>query len=77
MLADLSSPDDWPALLRHAVPVDLYQIFEVVSDNLGIGLASVQPDVDSELRDLLLDFNALAAEDLRHPSAIGRPQHCR
>ncbi|MBB5915351.1 hypothetical protein BJY24_004263 [Nocardia transvalensis] len=66
LLAGLSGADEWPALLRHAVPVNLYQIFEVVSDNLGIGLA--EPGARPEARALLRDFDAVAAGDLRHPS---------
>ncbi|MFG1795388.1 hypothetical protein [Nocardia sp. NPDC049149] len=68
MLADLPGPDDWPTLVRHAIPVNVYQVFEVVSDNLGIGLALVAPDEPSETRDLLLHFNAVAAADLRTPT---------
>ncbi|GAB2703463.1 hypothetical protein [Nocardia thraciensis] len=67
MLADLPGPDDWPTLLRHAIPVNLYQIFEVVSDNLAMGAAPSRPGADSECRNLLLDFNALAAHDLHRP----------
>lgn len=65
MLTDLAGSDTWSALVRHAVPVNLYQIFEVVSDNLGLGLAKVAPGQQAERRDLLLDFNAAAAADLR------------
>ncbi|WP_406274329.1 hypothetical protein OH799_00940 [Nocardia sp. NBC_00881] len=71
MLTGLQGRDDWPILLRHAIPVNLYQIFEVVSDNLGIGLAAVRSDEQSDVRDLVLEFNAVAADDLRHPT--GRP----
>ncbi|WP_062989195.1 hypothetical protein [Nocardia anaemiae] len=68
MLSGLPGKDDWHTRLRCAVPVNLYQIFEVVSDNLGLGLATVPPGADSELRDLLLDFNAIAVADLCRPT---------
>ncbi|MBF6170970.1 hypothetical protein [Nocardia blacklockiae] len=72
LLAGLSDTAEWPILLRHAVPVNLYQIFEVVSDNLGIGLA--EPGARPAVRDLLLDFDAVAADDLRRPSARPVPE---
>jgi hypothetical protein len=62
VLGGLGGPDGWPVLVRHALPVNVYQIFEVVSDNLGLGLTA---------RDLLLRFNAVAAADLRDHT--GRP----
>ncbi|WP_280271610.1 hypothetical protein [Nocardia wallacei] len=67
LLAGLSDAAEWPILLRYAVPVNLYQVFEVVSDNLGIGLAV--PGARPEVRDLLLDFDTVATDDLRHPSS--------
>lgn len=68
MLGDLGEPDDWPTLVRHAIPVNLYQVFEVVSDNLGLGLARVRPDDPSAQRDLLVEFNNAMITDLRAPS---------
>ncbi|GLY79401.1 hypothetical protein [Actinoallomurus iriomotensis] len=69
MLDGLGEAADWPILLRHAVPVNLYQVFEVVSDNLGLGLARVRRGAPSAQRDLLIDFNDTMIADLRTPSA--------
>ncbi len=71
MLGDLPGPDSWPTLMRTALPVNMYQIFEVVSDNLGIGLAALDPAEPSAVRDLLLRFNAVAADDQERLLRIG------
>lgn len=67
VLGDIGGPDSWQVLVRHALPVNVYQIFEVISDNLGLGL-STDP---SPVRDLLVGFNAVSAADLRERT--GRP----
>ncbi|GAA1362695.1 hypothetical protein [Catellatospora chokoriensis] len=38
MLSGLVEEDDWPAMLQHAGQMNAYQVFEVVSDDLAIGL---------------------------------------
>lgn len=38
MLSGLVEEDDWPVLLHHAGRMNAYQVFEVVSDDLAIGL---------------------------------------
>ncbi|GAA1417754.1 hypothetical protein ACFQZ4_26650 [Catellatospora coxensis] len=38
MLTGLVEEDDWPAMLHHAGRMNAYQVFEVVSDDLAIGL---------------------------------------
>ncbi|GAA5158556.1 hypothetical protein GCM10023321_38510 [Pseudonocardia eucalypti] len=69
VLAGLDEGTDWPTLVGHAAPVNLYQVFEVVSDNLGIGLAA--PGADPVRRELVLAFDAEVAAELRSPT--GRP----
>jgi hypothetical protein len=70
MLWNLPGPGDWSTLVAHAIPVNVYQIFEVVSDNLGLGLAGNDPHESVDQRNLLLDFNAVAVTDLKDPSAV-------
>ncbi|WP_344306222.1 hypothetical protein [Fodinicola feengrottensis] len=69
VLSDIGGNDDWPTLVNQALPVNLYQVFEVVSDNLSLGLADVRADDDSELRDLVVAFDTVAADDLCHPTS--------
>ncbi|MFC7243552.1 hypothetical protein ACFQO7_13800 [Catellatospora aurea] len=38
MLTGLVEEDDWPTMLHHAGRMNAYQVFEVVSDDLAIGL---------------------------------------
>src|SRR5687767_14205729 len=38
MLTGLVEEEDWPGMLRHAGRMNAYQVFEVVSDDLAIGL---------------------------------------
>jgi hypothetical protein len=70
MLWDVPGPGDWLTLVEHAVPVNVYQVFEVVSDNLGLGLAGKSHGETADQRKLLLDFNTAAASDLRYPSSV-------
>ena len=71
ILGDLGPKNEWPTLVRYALPVNLYQVFEVVSDNLSLGLAEVHPSKPSALRDLVIDFNKVAVTDLQQ--LTGRP----
>jgi hypothetical protein len=63
LLDGLVEDDDWPALLPHAAAMNVYQVYEVISDNLGIGMLDLldepapHPDPAAQ-RDLLLGFNA-------------------
>ncbi|MFE6862337.1 hypothetical protein [Nocardia sp. NPDC057668] len=70
MFVGLEGAHDWDALVRLATPVNLYQIFEVVSDNLGIGQAAPESEGTSCLRKLLREFNTIAMADLRKPTSV-------
>jgi hypothetical protein len=74
MLWNLPGPRNWPTLVAHAVPVNVYQVFEVISDNLGLGLAGKKPAESADQRQLLLDFNTAAASDLKDPTAAPAAQ---
>jgi hypothetical protein len=61
LLDGLVEDDDWSALLPHAAAMNVYQVYEVISDNLGIGVLDLldNPDPDPAVqRDLLRGFNA-------------------
>jgi hypothetical protein len=70
MLQNLPGPGSWSTLIAHAVPVNVYQIFEVISDNLGLGLAGKSSDESVDQRSLLLAFNTVAATDLKDPTTV-------
>jgi hypothetical protein len=61
LLDGLVEDDDWPALMPHAVAMNVYQVYEVISDNLGIGVLDLLDDPDPDpaaQRELLRGFNA-------------------
>ena len=48
---------EWPDVIRYSVPMNVYQIFEIVSDNLAIGMVHPTRDIEKHRRDILLRFN--------------------
>ncbi|MEU7219854.1 hypothetical protein [Nocardia iowensis] len=68
ILNQLPGPQDWSTVRRYTVSMNIYQIFEVISDNLAIGLGSVRPGAMSTTRNALVAFNTIMAAELRHPS---------
>lgn len=71
LLTGIGGPDDWSTLVGFSTPVNVYQVFEVVSDNIALGLAGAPAGVRSEQRELLMAFDAVAVADLAAPA--GRP----
>ena len=71
LMKGVAREQDWPHLIECVVHVNLYQMYEVVSDNLAIGLARpVATDAHHEARrELLLGFNAAMVERLEGRSA--------
>ncbi|WNG35911.1 hypothetical protein F0U61_21225 [Archangium violaceum] len=63
---DVAREQDWSRLIECSVPVNIYQMYEVISDNLAIGLA--QPsETDSNYdarRQVLLAFNDVMVQRL-------------
>lgn len=61
---------DIPRLVEYCIPVNIYQVYEIVSDNLGIGLANPAPDDTTHeiRREILLHFNDAMVERLTNPS---------
>src|SRR5262245_5288913 len=58
MLDGLVDDANWPRLIWHSIPINVYQTFEIVSDNLGMGMASRASDSRQETqRQLLRAFN--------------------
>ncbi|BCJ72048.1 hypothetical protein CS0771_15920 [Catellatospora sp. IY07-71] len=75
LLSGLVDEDDWPTMLRFAGQMNAYQVFEVVSDDLGIGLG--QPDLDlsrQRRRDLIGALNRAMLQallpDRRTPAVL-------
>ncbi len=66
LLEGLADEDEWHCLLNHTVPMNVYQIYEIVSDNLAIGLAAPSNGnaVHRLRRDLLCKFNNAMVERL-------------
>jgi hypothetical protein len=65
LLDGLISTDEWPQLVEYTVLMNIYQIFEIVSDNLAIGLANQKPDDYSHVLRRKLSFtfnNAMVAK---------------
>ena len=67
ILSELDEYDDWDPLLKSALPVNIYQVFEVVSDNLALGLAPLSPRKPNACRKLLLNFDKAIVDDLLNP----------
>lgn len=55
----LAPESDMQRLVEYCIPVNIYQIYEIVSDNLALGLAHRAQDdrTYSERRNLILEFN--------------------
>jgi hypothetical protein len=55
----LAPESDMPRLVEYCIPVNIYQVYEIVSDNLAIGLAHRASDdkTYTERRNLVLEFN--------------------
>ncbi|MDI1461863.1 hypothetical protein QEZ54_12860 [Catellatospora sp. KI3] len=65
LLTGLVEEDDWPVLLHFAGLMNAYQVFEVVSDNLAIGLGSPRLDaVQQERLDLVSSLNRAMLQTL-------------
>jgi hypothetical protein len=58
LLDGLVDDADWPVLLRYIGTMNVYQIYEIVSDNLGIGMLRPDGAVDPAQRQVLHGFNA-------------------
>jgi hypothetical protein len=62
-------PDEQiPQLVEYCIPVNIYQIYEIVSDNLGIGLGHRAADdrTFTGRRDVVLEFNEAMVKRLQH-----------
>jgi hypothetical protein len=70
----LAPESDMPRLVEYCIPVNIYQIYEIVSDNLAIGLAHLAPDdhTFTERRNLVLEFNRAMDIRLQNPSTSAR-----
>lgn len=55
----LAPESDMSRLVEYCIPVNIYQVYEIVSDNLALGLAHRAPDdrTFAERRSLILEFN--------------------
>ncbi len=75
LLDDLLSADQWLQLVPYSVPINVSQMYEVVSDNLAIGLGQPAPeDTAYHTRSqLIYTFNQATIERLRGDS----PQSAR
>lgn len=76
LLKDVAREQDWRPLLEGVVPVNIYQMYEVVSDNLAIGLARPgAADTHHEARRRVLHaFNAAMVARLQgasEPATLG------
>ena len=57
-LLDGTTTRGWEHLVRSTLPMNVYQLYEIVSDNLAIGLAATPRDATRSLqRSVLLGFN--------------------
>jgi hypothetical protein len=67
LLDGIVDEPDWQPLLAHTVPMNVYQIYEVVSDNLAIGLAGAHCEDPhaGRRRRLLIGFNRAMAARLQ------------
>lgn len=70
----LAPESDMPRLVAYCIPVNIYQIYEIVSDNLALGLAHRSPDdrTFSERRSLILEFNRAMDKCLQDLSTPAR-----
>ncbi len=65
LLSGLVSDDRWPAMLRYASLMNAYQVLEVISDNLAIGLGRSALDApDLQRRTLVSTVNRAMIETL-------------
>lgn len=62
LLDGLVEPYLWPQLSDYTLYMNVYQLYEIVSDNLAIGLAHADAD---KRRNLLIAFNDVMIERLR------------
>lgn len=55
----LAPESDMARLVEYCIPVNIYQVYEIVSDNLALGLAHRAPEdkTFAERRSLILEFN--------------------
>lgn len=67
LLSELVERDAWGTLTERMAPMNIYQIYEVISDNLAIGLATPHPgDAKHPYRKRLLQaFNQVMMQHLR------------
>lgn len=74
LLAGLVEESRWPVMLRYAGIMNAYQVLEVISDNLAIGLGKPHLDeTDLERRALVSSINRAMIETLtpgRHTPAV-------
>lgn len=66
LLDGLTDSADYARLIEHSLPMSVYQFYEIVSDNLSIGLGSPIADdhAHEERRALVLAFNQAMAQRL-------------
>jgi hypothetical protein len=63
----LVSDSHWNTVARYTIPMNVYQIYEIVSDNLAIGMAKANAGdaAHTVRRTLLHEFNRVMGEKLR------------
>lgn len=69
----LASESDIPRLVEYCIPVNIYQIYEIVSDNIALGLAhrAAEDRTFEERRSLILEFNRAMDSRLQDLSSSG------
>lgn len=82
LLSGLVDEDRWPEMLRYASVMNAYQVLEVISDNLAIGLGrSSLDDADLQRRALVSSVNRAMIETLtpgrRTPAVLLLAGHAR
>jgi hypothetical protein len=65
LLDGLVDGHDWKRLAECSVPINIYQTFEIISDNLAIGLVRLGRDQQTLQRHLLYRFNNFMTERLK------------
>ncbi len=62
--------DGLPSFVTGCIPVNIYQLYEIVSDNMALGLATHSFDVPEVRAELLLRFNDAAQTSLREDTYL-------
>jgi hypothetical protein len=83
LLDGLVSDADWPELTRLAVTMNVYQLYEIISDNLGIGAVHPPPGQPAQQLPVLRFFNIAMVSALEGASVsaaqllgpVERPAH--